>query len=318
MSTKISKISLKNLKSHLRVLREQAEPIAQKKTLTLNNDLSDEKIQELILELQIHQIELEMQNEELHQRKAELSAERERYFDLYELAPVGYFTLSTEGKILQANLTATILLSTPKSALIHNFFNKFIAYEDQDIAYLHFKNLLLTYTSQSFELQMMRGDGTKFWAQVDVSHSQNSKSTRTLRLVINDITERKNIQRDLAIAAIAFESQNGIVITDAKGTILRVNQAFTRITGYTAQEAIGQSVTILKSGRHGEQFYARLWLTLSTQGRWQGEIWNRRKNGDVYAELLSITQVTDTTSGVTHYVGNFSDITEEKEAEAPI
>lgn len=318
MSSKKRLINSKKAKIDAKILREKAERIASGTTFFSVEDLSPDKIQELLQELHVHQIELEMQNDELHQSKDELNTVKERYFDLYELAPVGYFTLTAEGKILQANLTATILLSTPKSALINHLFNNFIAPEDQDIAYLHFKSLLSTYASQSFELQMIKGDGSKFWAQVDVSHSQNTISQRTLRLVINDISERKNTQRDLAIAAIAFESQNGIVITNAKGTILRVNQAFTRITGYAAKEAIGQYISILKSGRQGEQFYARLWSTLSTQGRWQGEIWNRRKNGEVYAELLTITEVNKDGLGVTHYVGNFSDITEDKEAEAAI
>lgn len=301
-----------------KTLREQAELLASEDIFSTKEEPFPKKLKEILHELHVHQIELEIQNEELRHGKAELYMAKERYFDLYELAPIGYFTLNQEGKILQANLTATILLSTPKSALIDYPFNTFILPEDQDICYLHLKKLLSTYFAQSFELRMIRRDGTQFWAQLDVSLSKNSKSGAILRLVMNDITQRRQAQSDLSIAAIAFESQNGIIITDAHGIIVKVNQAFTRITGYTAEEAIGNTVSLLKSKRHNEQFYARLWSILNTQGRWQGEIWNKRKNGEVYAELLSITAVHAHSLGITHYVGNFSDITEDKEAEAAI
>ena len=165
---------------------------------------------------------------------------------------------------------------------------------------------------------MVKSDGTQFWAQLDSALSRNSKGTISLNVMLHNVTERKNAQSDLAIAAIAFESQNGIIITDSKGIILRTNQAFSRITGFNTEESVGKTVALLKSGRHDETFYARMWATLNAQGRWQGEIWNRRKNGKIYAELLTITAVKSEESNVTHYVGNFSDITEDKDAEAAI
>lgn len=300
-------------------LRERAEIIVRSHALLLDKTPSSpEHIQQLLQDLHIHQIELEMQNEELRQGKAELYATKELYFDLYELAPVGYFTLNEEGKILQANLTAATLLATPKSILLHHPINEFILYEDQDIAYLHRQKLLSTHKEQSCELRMTRGDGTQFWAQLDASLSKSTEGMLMLHLVVNDITQRKQAQSDLSIAAIAFESQNGIIITDTQGVILRTNQAFTQITGYTAQEAIGQTVSMLKSERHNKPFYTRLWSVLNSQGHWQGEIWNKRKNGEIYAEFLTITAVHANGLGITHYVGNFSDITGNKEAEAAI
>ncbi|MEQ1636597.1 MAG: PAS domain S-box protein [Methylococcales bacterium] len=123
---------------------------------------------------------------------------------------------------------------------------------------------------------------------------------------------------ELRIAAIAFNSQAGMVITDPKATILRVNAAFSRITGYTSQEAIGQTPAILKSGRHDPAFYSQLWKTLEEQHYWQGEIWNRRKNGEVYPEGLTITAVMDEDNQTTHYVAVFTDITERKRYEMQI
>ncbi|MDO9304080.1 MAG: EAL domain-containing protein [Sulfuricurvum sp.] len=318
MKRKKSKNDLKNAEEQSRILRERAELLLPEDTSSLPKDLSPEKMQELLQELHIHQIELEMQNEELRAGKAELTAEKERYFDLYELAPVGYCTLNEEGEILQANLTATILLGTPKSALIHHLINKFIIHDDQDICYFNRKKLLSTHLPQTCEVRMMKSDGSQFWAQLNSSISKNKQNKIILNVMLHDITERKKGESNLSIAAIAFESQNGIIITDTKGIILRTNQAFSRITGFKSEDSIGKPVTILKSGRHDIQFYERMWSTLNTQGRWQGEVWNRRKNGEIYAELLTITAVKSEGLGVTHYVGNFSDITEDKESEAAI
>jgi diguanylate cyclase (GGDEF)-like protein/PAS domain S-box-containing protein len=125
----------------------------------------------------------------------------------------------------------------------------------------------------------------------------------------------KTAQAELAIAAIAFNSQEGTVISDPTGTILRINPAFTNITGYTPEEAVGGKTNLLKSGRHDAAFYAAMWESITRDGSWQGEIWNRRKNGEVYPEWLTITAVKGEDGTTTHYVGTFNDITERKEAE---
>ena len=122
----------------------------------------------------------------------------------------------------------------------------------------------------------------------------------------------------LRIAATAFESQEGTMVTDAKGVILRVNQAFTNDTGYTAEDAVGQTPRLLKSGRHDAEFYQAMWQTINQTGKWQGEIWSRRKNGEIYPKWLTITAVKDNDGVVTHYVGIHVDITERKAAEKEI
>jgi len=122
----------------------------------------------------------------------------------------------------------------------------------------------------------------------------------------------------LRIDATAFESHEGTMVTDAKGVILRVNQAFTNDTGYTAEEAVGQTARILKSGRHDAEFYKRMWESINRTGTWQGEIWDRRKNGEIYPKWLTITAVKDNDGVVTHYVGIHVDITERKAAENEI
>jgi diguanylate cyclase (GGDEF)-like protein/PAS domain S-box-containing protein len=133
-----------------------------------------------------------------------------------------------------------------------------------------------------------------------------------------DITELKQAEEEIRIAATAFESQEGMLITDAGMRILRVNAAFTRVTGYSLDDVAGQSPNLLKSGRHDAAFYAAMWHSISTKGSWQGEIWNRRKSGEVYPEWLTITAVKNGVGIITHYVGTLTDITQRKAAEDEI
>jgi len=135
------------------------------------------------------------------------------------------------------------------------------------------------------------------------------------RGVGKDITEQKKAEQQLRIAATAFESQEGIMITDADNVILRVNRAFTEISGYPAEEAVGQTPRLLKSGRHDAAFYRSIWESLGSKGSWQGEIWNRRKNGEVFPEWLMINSVRGDDGAVTHYVATMTDITLRKAAE---
>jgi diguanylate cyclase (GGDEF)-like protein/PAS domain S-box-containing protein len=136
--------------------------------------------------------------------------------------------------------------------------------------------------------------------------------------IIRDSTERKRAEEMLRISAIAFESQSGMIVTGPDGVILRVNRAFTALTGYSTQEVLGQTPRLLSSGRHEKAFFEAMWNTLKETGHWQGEIWNRRKNGMVFAEWLTISAVTAPDGSVTHYVGTYSDITENKDAIAEI
>ena len=125
-------------------------------------------------------------------------------------------------------------------------------------------------------------------------------------------------RKELKIAATAFNVQEGIVITDPDGKILKVNPSFTRLTGYQTEEVIGKTPAVLSSGLQGPDFYETMWHQLKKQGRWQGEIWNRRKNGETYAEYLTISAVYNERGKVTHYIGAFIDITQRKEDEEQI
>jgi diguanylate cyclase (GGDEF)-like protein/PAS domain S-box-containing protein len=132
--------------------------------------------------------------------------------------------------------------------------------------------------------------------------------------LVQDITERRKEEEKVRLAASVFgHAREGIIITDAQDTIVEVNEAFIRITGYSREEAIGQTTRILSSGRQDKAFYEAMWSALAVQGHWAGEIWNRRKNGDLYAALLTISAVRDAQGNTQQYVALFSDITGIKE-----
>ena len=147
------------------------------------------------------------------------------------------------------------------------------------------------------------------------SAEQNARLYAQLQ---DELKARAAAQESLRIAAIAFESERGMFITDASKVILRVNRVFTEITGYSAQDAVGQTPKLLNSGQHDAAFFSAMWERINLSGAWQGEIWNRRKNGTVYPQSLSISSVKNDAGLTTHYVGAFTDITTYKAAEQQI
>ncbi len=167
--------------------------------------------------------------------------------------------------------------------------------------------------NRRIEITALRRGGEEFPIELAVS-PHKLDSGFEFSAFIRDISERKRTEEKLTLAARVFEeAQEAILITNNTGeVIIDVNPAFTTITGYSREDALGQSPQMLSSGKHGAGFYASLWDTLNQQGHWRGEIWNRKKNGDLYAELLTISAMRDEDGNVLHYVGLFSDITHSK------
>jgi PAS domain S-box-containing protein len=154
-------------------------------------DLTPANMLKMMHQLQVHQIELEMQNDELRRTQWQLDAARIRYFDLYDLAPVGYCTLNEQGMILEANLMAARLLGWDRAALVKQPLSRFIVKADQDSYYLHRKLLLELTDPQSCELRMLKSDGNTFWALLASTYDKNTDGTPLLRMVMSDVSERK-------------------------------------------------------------------------------------------------------------------------------
>lgn len=428
-------------------LRLRAEEVAASAS-GYADDLSPIAMRKLIHELRVHQIELEMQNDELRRTQAALDTAQARYFDFYDLAPVGYATVSGKALILQANFTAVNLLGVPRARLIGKALPGFIVPADADSYHLLCQQALASGMAQSTELRVRRStDGQSVWIHLQAIAATGDDGAAVIRMVLSDITERKQMEQaavdasehkfrlvadttsdgivifgakrqieyvsptyvkqlgyteaellgcapdliyarvhpedrdvllskieraigaqeadllywyriqhrlghyiwredhtrfqydaaghlsgvcvvarditerrlaeiEMRIAAAAFESQEAMMITDANSVILRVNRAFTQITGYMADEAIGQTPQLLQSGRHDADFYRQLWDTVRSTGKWQGEVWDRHKDGSVYPKWLTITAVSGIDGAVSHYIGSHFDLSERKRAEA--
>ncbi|MBY5927926.1 EAL domain-containing protein [Halomonas sp. DP8Y7-1] len=163
----------------------------------------------------------------------------------------------------------------------------------------------------------LNGERHEFSALISPLFSGSGGHDGTM-MVVRDVTEDRLLQARMSIAAVAFETHLGMMITDADGVILNVNQTFTEITGYTEIDMRGQRPGILRSGRHDEHFYREMWCQIREYGVWQGEIWNRRKSGEIYPQWLTISSVHDDQGCVRNYVATLSDITERKAAEEEI
>lgn len=174
-------------------------------------------------------------------------------------------------------------------------------------------------TMKNDEDSWMGPDGKVHWIRwAMVPWNDDNGAVGGIIISLEDITESRMAEEELRIAAIAFETQEGIVVTDAEEIILKVNHAFTMITGYLAEEVIGRSAHLLRSPIHDLAFYAAKREALARDHYWQGEIWQRRKNGEDFPEWMTITAVMDKTGKVSHYVFSFSDLTSYKEAEHKI
>ncbi|CAB1064980.1 hypothetical protein D1BOALGB6SA_9777 [Olavius sp. associated proteobacterium Delta 1] len=227
-------------------LRRQAE----KRLLEIDADLTNIPLKdtsELIHELEVHQIELEMQNEELRQTQVDLEAARDKYTDLYDFAPVGYFSINDKGLILDANLNGAKMLGMERGKLTGRLFSQFIPKDDQDVFYLHRQKLYKTKTKQFCELKITKKDGTEFYAQLESCPVKDEAGNcSVLRFSLSDITERK--QSELALIASKLEMES-IVKTvpdiiyrlDPHGSLTFVSDSVKRY-GYQPEELIGTNV----------------------------------------------------------------------------
>lgn len=167
--------------------------------------------------------------------------------------------------------------------------------------------------------QFVKKDGEVIDVSMSCNLSLDPHGRRISLSVVQNISERKRAEQELRLAASVFESSiEGILITDAQEHILRTNRAFTMMTGYTAEDSRGKRPSFLASGRHDAAFFQRMWRALRENGFWQGEVWNRRKDGEVYPEWLSISTVYDDKKEPAYYVGVFTDITDKKLSEKRI
>lgn len=258
---------------------------------------------------------------ELKKVEADLRTSAERLNEAQHIARIGSWTLYLDsGKLFWSDEIYRLFEIDPSrfDATYEAFLNV-IHPDDREAVNKAYSDSLEQRTPYEITHRLLMADGRIKWVQEKCT-SDFDPSGKPLRShgTVQDVTERKQAEVQLRIAASAFESQEGMIVTDANSLILRVNRAFTKLTGYTQEELAGQTPRLFKSGRHNQEFYKEMWDTINRTGGWQGEIWDRRKNGEEYQKWLTISAVKDEDGTVTHYIGAQYDITERKRAEDKI
>ncbi|WP_146002834.1 putative bifunctional diguanylate cyclase/phosphodiesterase [Telmatospirillum siberiense] len=221
--------------------------------------------------------------------------------------------LDLEGRYLYVSAASMPLFGQTEADLLGRHAVEFAHPDDADKLPAIIAQIRRTPRVHTLTFRRRRKDDQFCWVESKVQGVLGPDGTVSeIILTARDISERRQAEEELRIAALAFEAQHGMIITGPDGAILRVNRGFTEITGYSAEEVIGRNPSMLKSGRHDQMFYQALWNSVEETGSWKGELWNRRKNGEIYPQWLSISAVRGVSGQISHYVGSFADITQHK------
>jgi PAS domain S-box-containing protein len=279
-------------------------------------------------ELQVSQIELDMQNIALLELQAErdlAEAGRDRYAVLYDHAPAGYLSLDAEGRVLRANHAAGELLACPREELPGKRFEQFVAPESQAGLRLFLRRLFEHGARAVLEVPLFeRHAGAAAGApaeprQVHIEANLDAEARRC-RVILTDMgtADRREAARRRAFQVLDSIDE-GVLVCDADSNIVSVNPAFTALTGYPVEEALGRNPRFLgRPGAHAAGYHAEAMRCLRTYGKWQGEVHNQRRDGTPYVAHMSRTVIRDEHGGINSFIGVFSDITARQQAETAL
>ena len=246
---------------------------------------------------------------ERKQSEKHLAQSERRLRAMFEASPECVKLVARDGTLLSMSQKGIAWIEgDSEKAVCNNCVYPIIAPEYRT-AFQAFNEAVCDGKSGSMEFEIIGLKGTRHWMLTNAVPFNLENGECVQLAFTQEITERKAIETELRIAAIAFEAQEGITVTDKNNHIIKVNKAFTEITGYTSEEMIGNTPKLLHSGRHDAAFYNALWESIHNTGKWAGEIWNRRKNGEIYPQYMIITAVKNLGGEVTNYVASFNDIT---------
>ncbi len=239
-----------------------------------------------------------------------------------KLGQVGHWEFDIYSSVLEGSEEIYRILEVdphaPARSLGHAKFS-LIHPEDREAVMRRFCESLSRCNSYSIEYRLLfAGSRIKWVKECGTTHFDSHGRPLYTIGSMQDIDQHKKTEEQLRIASITFETQESIVVTDARARIVSVNKSFERLTGYAAAEVIGRNPSLLKSGRHDAEFYRQMWASIIEEGNWTGEIWDRRKNGEVYPKWLNISAVRNEAGEITHFVAISMDMTDRKLAEEKI
>lgn len=259
---------------------------------------------------------------ELKKSECEVRLQKELLNSVLENALDAVVQVDAAGIIIDWNRQAELIFGWERKDVIGQLMHKLIVperYRERHVKGI--TDFLATgeggALNKRIEIYAMHRDGREFPIELTTSPNKTAEGY-VFSSFIRDITKRKWAEEALRVAATAFETHEAIVITDADSNIVRVNRAFTEITGYSSEEVQGKNPRIMQSGQHDRAFYVEMWQRVLHTGVWAGEIFDRRKNGDIYPKWMTITAVKNEQQNTTHYVAIFSDITSRKQIEEEI
>jgi diguanylate cyclase (GGDEF)-like protein/PAS domain S-box-containing protein len=252
--------------------------------------------------------------------KQDINRRHERLQAYLESGVVGMLVIDPEGRIQEMNGVLTDISGYTEDELYAEVWLELCHPEDRKGLYALWRRILAKPGKErSLEFRLCDKAANVHWIDAVAKYEQGSGDQAGRVLVfLRDVTLRKKNEADLRLAAAAFNTHEAIVITDATGSIVKVNQAFTDITGYESHEVLGKNPNMFQSGQHDRAFYARMWSDIRDKGVWKGEIYNRRKGGEIYPEFETIIAVKNPRGEVTQYIAFFEDITQRKNAEQRI
>ncbi len=258
-------------------------------------------------------------NRELREAREALQASESRFRQLLELAPDAIFLVNPEGRITLANSQVEALFGHDREAILGQPVEALVPIDARDMhredCITYFESPKVRPMGVGLALFGQRQNGSAFPVDVSLSPIATTEGLMVMAIV-RDITERRRIEERLRLQGAALESAaNAIAITDYEGTITWVNPAFTELTGYTFEEAVGRNPRVLKSGMQSDDFYQKLWKTIRAGEVWHGELVNQCKDGTRYDEEMTIAPVRDPRGEVSHFIAIKQDVTARKEAE---
>lgn len=251
--------------------------------------------------------------------EAELEHSAQRMIMLLRQTRLIALVLDTEGRVMYSNGSVGRLLEVSCSELMNcKLFERYLAPGGRGLLdTIYPETSTRAVFAAEFEAEMCTSRGGSryvLWHAI-VLHEYSGKVRGTI-LIGDDLTEARRMEQQLELTASVFESTSqAIVVTDASARIIAVNQAFTDLTGYSKEDALGQNPRVLKSGRHDQGFYEQMWKSIRDTGHWRGDVWDRRKDGSIYPKFLSISAIRNDSGEVTNYAGIFYEISERKAIE---
>jgi two-component system cell cycle sensor histidine kinase/response regulator CckA len=295
--------------------RSRAEKILAARPKDEQDFLHNTDLRKLTHELEVHQIELETQNDELRRSYQSLETARDKYSDLYDFAPVSYLTLDEKLLVIDVNFTCASLLGVDKRSLMKQGFSRYVARDYQDTFYLWIKQGCATKTPQACELKLIRKDGSEFYGQLECMAAQDAKgNAKHIRAAIMDVTERKRSEEEvLRISKAVDSSSDAIRMSDAQGRHFYQNKAFTALFEYTAEE--------LESGGADTATYvdpavARdVFKKVMSAGSWIGEVEMVSKSGRKFPVYLRADATKDDVGNIISLIEVYTDMSERKQLE---